>query len=143
MARLNQFYKGEDIKITINYDADAGFVEPAEGQLNFCLLVYPDTLDLTIETNRNDKIARIERSNNAQSADTPYWVQVREQSEDIGITFVIPYGKTMTLDSGDYTIELVYGDDISRKILRQNRSFTLVDSAGEYVESIVPTQSEP
>lgn len=161
MARLNQFYKGEDIKITINYDADAGFAEyDAQGnplydeqgnpiQLNFCLLVYPDTLDLTNATNRADKIARINTNDDYDTinndsereiSETPYWRQNvdSESGIPISVTFVIPYGKTKTLDSGDYTIELVYGNDDARKILRQNRSFTLVDSAGEYVENIVP-----
>ena len=130
MESNKQFFKGENIEITAMFDTDAGFTSLSI----YTLLVYPDTLDLSDSTNRTNKMVTIKHTDTTESTTAGY----HKTATTSGVTFVIPFGKTNDLNAGDYTIELVFGDvennnTTERHISRQNKAFTLVDSAGEYL----------
>lgn len=101
MAQITQFYRGETIPIVVT-------PESGETLVDCVMLVYPDNLDLTDESNV-EKIVKI---------DTP-------TTQDDSLVFTLSSEDTLAMTAGPYTVELYYGD---MTIVRSNNAFVLVDS---------------
>lgn len=116
MANLNQFYKGEAITVTVTDDnGDAlvgqynanGEIDADDGEYAG-LRAYPD--DLNLENGDTSKIKAFKTSD--------------------GKIFTIDGEASLAMEAGQYTIELIYGqDDASRVIVKSVHAFTLVGSA--------------
>ena len=126
MANLNQFYKGEAIKITVaddegnvlvgeySSDGEKGNHSTSPDTYKFAgLRAYPDDLNL-----ENGDVNKIKPFKTASSG------------EGSGILFTIDGSESKNMEEGQYTVELIYGeDDASRTIVKTNHAFTLVGSA--------------
>lgn len=124
MANLNQFYKGEAIKITVADDEGNALVGEynstgVKGAYNGStykyagLRAYPDYLNL---------------ENGEPSKIKPFKPDISESGA--GKVFSIAGDVSMTMEEGQYTVELIYGTgDNNRTIVKTNHAFTLVGSA--------------
>lgn len=124
MANLNQFYKGEAIKITVADDegnalvgeySSTGVKGTYDGSTYKYagLRAYPD--DLNLENGESTKIKPFKPATSGNGA---------------GKVFSIAGDVSKTMEEGQYTVELIYGtgnDD--RTIVKTNHAFTLVGSA--------------
>lgn len=126
MANLNQFYKGEAIKITVadddgnalvgeyNSTGDKGNHSENPDTYKYAgLRAYPD--DLNLENGESTKIKPFKPATSGDGA---------------GKVFSIAGDVSKTMEEGQYTVELIYGtgnDD--RTIVKTNHAFTLVGSA--------------
>jgi len=113
MANLNQFYKGEAITVTVKDDDGKALVGEynKDGELGgeyAGVRTYPD--DLNLENGDENKIFKF-------------------TTED-GIVFSIDGNTSKGMVDGQYTIELIYGNDQNdRVIVKSIHAFTLVGSA--------------
>lgn len=101
MAQITQFYRGETIPIVVT-------PESGETLTDCVMLVYPDNMDLTDESNA-EEIVEIDTST----------------TQDDSLVFTIPAATSKDMAAGAYTVELYYGDVT---IVRSNNAFVLVDS---------------
>lgn len=119
MATLNQFYKGEDIKITVKPTGDSDF----NTETDCAMYVFPDTLDMDDASEENkSKIQKISYPSGESDVNTATNV-------DDTIVFKIPYTVTTNMEQGDYNIELRYGSSDEKTIIRSNHAFVLVSSS--------------
>lgn len=132
MANLNQFYKGEAIKITVaddegsalvgeyTYDGVKGNHSDNPDTDKFAgLRAYPD--DLNLENGDVNKIKPFKTASSGEGA---------------GILFIIDGDVSKTMEEGQYTVELIYGEnDAARTIVKTNHAFTLVGSAYKLKDS--------
>lgn len=115
MANLNQFYKGEVIKVTVT-DEDGGILSGqynGDGEIDLTsgeyagLRAYPD--DLNLENGNENNIK-------------PF-------STDDGVVFSLTGEDSLQMVDGQYTLELIYGGEDDRVIVKTPHAFTLVGSA--------------
>lgn len=132
MANLNQFYKGEAIKITVaddegsalvgEYDSNGGKGNHSTSPDTYKfagLRAYPD--DLNLENGDVNKIKPFKTASTGEGS---------------GILFIIDGSESKGMAEGQYTVELIYGeDDANRTIVKTNHAFTLVDSAYRRMDS--------
>lgn len=126
MANLNQFYKGEAIKITVaddegralvgeyNSSGEKGNYSEFPDIFKFAgLRAYPD--DLNLDNGDSSKIKPFKPDTSDSGA---------------GKVFSIAGDVSKTMEEGQYTVELIYGQgDNNRTIVKTNHAFTLVGSA--------------
>lgn len=115
----NQFYRGEDIIITVAPDENEVFTTSTPS----AALVYPDGLDKSAE----DASSHIVRANRSTSGDNT--------------VFTIPYGDTLAMELGDYTVEIIFGDENGRTIAVHRSAFELKRSAQE-VMNVTPSTTD-
>lgn len=143
ITKLNN-YRGETI--TLSWKGDDTYTFPSDGSVSFKTLVYPDGMDMSVLQNRQEFLREIDSRDvkTGQSAPTPQYgdgyVYYDENVENT-VFCVIPWEKTVDMKTGQYTVELLYGDD-SRSVVTKNSAFTLVASVSEYVDENYNTDKE-
>lgn len=110
---VNRFQRGEDIKFYVGQDSVEVFVAATEIKV----VLYPDGIDLSREANAS-KI-----------------VVLDPMAEDDTIVFTASHETTAAMAAGDYNLELVYTVDGQRSICKQERAFTLEDSATNHIST--------
>ena len=143
ITKLNN-YRGETI--TLSWKGDDTYTFPSDGTVKFKTLVYPDGMDMSVSQNRQEFLREIDSRDvkTGQSAPTPqYGDGYVFYDPDVANTAfcVIPWEKTVDMKTGQYTVELLYGDD-SRSVVTKNNAFTLVASVSEYVDENYDTDKE-
>ena len=124
MAKSNQFYKGEAVKIIApkgnspalegEYKSDGTIGESASEQLFAGMRAYPTDLNLD-----NGDINNI----------FPFHVSDTE-GDTYGKLFTIDGSRSLDMVEGQYTVELIYGrGDDGRVIVKYRNAFSIVGSA--------------
>lgn len=123
MAKLNQFYRGSVISITVNTSSDEEVIEAPH------MYAYLDGIDLSDVANLKE--VKIDAPADGEISDGNY---ARFSSSD-GKTFVLTGKQTRQLQEGVYAVELSYGNtDSNRVIVKTNNAFTLVGSVSRFFD---------